>query len=82
MTSEDMIHLMVVYCKTITLSCEPTHFSHVILYTDSGGQRQNFLVVAQVLDLVRFHLFFYWTVGSTNGMQWWVGECLWLTFNF
>jgi len=48
---------MVVYCTTITLSGELTRFSHVILYTDSG--RQSFLVVAQVLDLVRFHLFFY-----------------------
>jgi len=77
---------MVVHCKTIrpTLSCELTRtpFSHVILYTDSGQQRQSFFVVAQVLNLVRFHLFFYWTVGSTNGTQWWVGECLVLTFNF
>src|SRR6218665_2734884 len=49
---------MVLYCKTITLSCKLTQFSHVILYTDSGQQRQSFLVVAQVLNLVRFHLFF------------------------
>src|SRR6218665_931017 len=73
---------MVVYCKTITLSCELTRFSLVFLYTASGQKRQSFLVVAQVLNLVRFHLFFYRTVGSTNGTQWWVGECLVLTFNF
>jgi len=49
---------MVVYCKTITLSCKPTDFWHDIFYTGSGQQLQNFLVVAQVLNLVRFQLFF------------------------
>ena len=67
--------------KIITKFANESEMTHGLSNIYTVDNDPNFLGVGQVLNIIRFQLFFYWVIYVAIGTEWWVGECLIPNFN-